>query len=143
MFIPDNFDLYELFSKSFYFEHDGHPQRLWNVFDDRLLYSIDRIRKRFGQMVANDWYWGGANQYRGWRPTDCDVGAELSQHKYGRAIDLKPVNVSVDDIRNIILANPFHEDFKYITCLEMGVSWLHMDVRNHNKLKHGILLIYP
>jgi len=143
MFIPDSFELYELFPRYFYSLHRGAEQKLWGVFDDRLLYSMDRLRKRYGPLVANDWYWGGRNQFRGWRPTDCGIGAEWSQHKYGRAIDLKPVKVSVDQIRADILGNPFCEDFKFITCVEMGVSWLHMDVRNHDKAKYGILRIYP
>ena len=144
MFIPGGFELYELFPKWFYQSSRGiEPYKLWGVFDNRLLFTMDRLRKRYGPMVANDWYWDGVNNYRGWRPTDCEVGAEFSQHKYGRAVDLKPVKVSVDEIREDILADPFHEDFKYIACLEMGVSWLHLDVRNHDKAKYGILLVYP
>jgi len=142
MFIPDSFELYELFPRYFYNLHRAE-QKLWGVFDDRLLYSMDRLRKRYGPLVANDWYWGGRNQFRGWRPTDCDVGAEFSQHKYGRGVDLEPVKVSVDQIRADISGNPFCEDFKFITCVEMDVSWLHIDVRNHDKAKHGILRIYP
>ena len=36
-----------------------------------------------------------------------------------------------------------HEDFKYITCIEDKVSWLHFDVRNWNKKEDGILVVNP
>jgi len=141
MFIPEGFELYELFPPEIFRSYQ--PLTLWGVFDDRLKITMDRLRKRYGPMVANDWYWGGANQYRGWRPWDCKIGAELSQHKFGRAIDLKPVKESVDKVRADVLADPWNDDFRYITCIEMEVPWLHIDTRNRDKAKYGILLVYP
>lgn len=148
MFIPDGFKLYELLPKNFYEDHynSSNLPKLWNMFDYRLKYTIHMLRKRYGTLIANDWYWGGVNQYRGWRPTDCTVGAKFSQHKYGRAIDLKTPRTArkkASDIREDILRDPFHEDFKYITCVEMGVSWLHFDVRDHDKKTYGILEVWP
>jgi len=148
MFIPGGFELYELFPKAFY-EDNFSPRnipKLWGVFDYRLKYTMDRLRVRYGPLVANDWYWGGVNQYRGWRPTDCIIGAKFSQHKYGRAVDLKTGRGSkktVQEIRGDILKDPFNEDFKYITCLEMNITWLHFDIRDYNKEKFGILKVYP
>jgi len=144
MFIPDGFELYELFPKNFYLEHyrPANIPKMWNVFDYRLKYTMDRLRKRYGPLVANDWYWGGVNQYRGWRPTDCIVGADFSQHKYGRAIDLKTTK-KTDGTVFTIRDDINHEDFKYITCVEMNITWLHIDVRDYNKEKFGILKVYP
>jgi hypothetical protein len=142
MFIPDYFELYELLPPDIYSKYHGHPQKLWGMFDDRLLKTLHNIRHRYGKMVMNTWHWGGQNKYRGWRPWNTQVGAELSQHKFGRAGDPVPVETSAEDIRLDILADPFHPDFKYITGIEMGVAWLHIDVRNWNKTKYGILKIY-
>lgn len=145
MFIPDGFELYELLPKAFYqsYYSPDNAMKLWNIFDYRLKYTIHHLRKLYGTMVMNDWIWGGVNQYRGWRPTDCICGARFSQHKYGRAGDLKPTKVSVHKVREDILSNPFSIEFKYITCVEMDVTWLHVDVRDHDKKKHGILKVYP
>ena len=138
MYIPDHFKLYELLPKSYY----KKDNRLWNIFDDRLLITIDNLRNKYGKMLVNDWYWKGENQYRGWRPLDCKVGAEFSQHKFGRAVDLILLEVDVNMVRKEIIDNQFSEDFKYITCMEDNTSWLHIDVRNHNK-KNGILIVLP
>ena len=97
------------------------------------------IRKRYGKMIVNTWLWGGANQYRGWRPFNCKEGAELSQHKFGRAIDLNPVELLASDIRIDIKAKKYSYDFRFITCIEDNVNWLHIDCRNTDRL----LIIVP
>ena len=87
-------------------------------------------------MVANTWYWGGRHQWRGFRTCDCTVGADYSQHRYGRASDLMPVEVTSEEIRNDIIQG---ENFLYITCIECKVIHLHHDERNYR----GLLLVYP
>jgi hypothetical protein len=52
------------------------------------------------------------------------------------------METSIDLIREDILQNKYPDDFKYITCIEMDVSWLHIDCRNYDKLNNGIKLIY-
>ncbi len=130
------FKLYELVPKATYELLKNRPWVIWQLFDERILYSADRIRKRYGKMLANTWYWGGGHQYRGWRPHDCDVGAVYSQHKFGRAIDLEPIEVTAEEIRQDIKKG---ENFRYITCIEENVSWLHIDVRNYK----GLLIVKP
>lgn len=143
MFIPKYFELYELVPPNTYWKYHLEPVKLWGIFDDRLLRTIERLRVRYGKMVMNTWYWGGHHKERGWRHENTLTGALFSQHKNGRAGDLVPTEVSPDQIRRDILADPWHPDFKYITCLEMNIPWLHIDLRNHNKGGSGILLVYP
>lgn len=132
------FELYELLPQDFYINYKNN-NNIWFCFDGRILETVDRLRARYGRLIANDWYWGGQNQYRGWRPFNCEVGAKLSQHKFGRAIDLIPKEITVDEIRNDIKKNYESDDtFRYITCIEDGVGWLHVDCRYY---KYGLLII--
>lgn len=140
---PINFELYELYPKAFYYRWKHISHILWQLWDDRVLYTLQRLRNRYGKMSMNDWYWEGNNQYKGFRPANCGIGGILSQHKFFKAADPSPVDYTADKIREDILNDPFCNDFKYITCLEMGVSWLHFDVRNWDKEKEGILKVYP
>jgi hypothetical protein len=145
MFIPDKFQLYEFLPKEFYETYYPiHGEKLWMMFDYRIKYSMDRIRKRYDcPFVMNDWKWGGNNQYRGWRPFDCKIGALISQHKWARASDSKPVGeITAGDIRKDIFADPWHEDFKFITRIEMDKTWLHIDCGDHPKEVFGIKKIY-
>lgn len=143
MYQPKKFALYELVPREI-FENtpDSRRYRLWNIFDDRALVTLDRLRKRHGKMNVNTWFWGGVSQYRGWRPFSCTIGADLSQHKFGRGFDCLFVDADVKEVRIAILSADI-EAYEFITCVEMGVSWLHFDTRNWDKEKDGILKVYP
>lgn len=144
MHIPGYFKLYELLPKDFYNKYLSYKgDNLWFLFDDRLLKCADRLRERYGKMIANTWYWGGKHQYRGWRPFDCTVGSAFSQHKFGRALDLVPDECTAEEIRKDILQSKNQDIFIDITCIETKVSWLHVDVRNWDKPNKGIFLVNP
>jgi len=143
MYVPKHFVLEELLPRQIYFDlmREDKLDYAWGIFDDRILWTADALRIRYGKMIVNTWKWGGLSQFRGWRPFDCKVGADWSQHKFGRALDLVPAEVSVEKIRSDIKAEPFLEHFMYITCIEDNVSWLHFDCRNWDKIKDGLLIV--
>jgi len=137
---PKHFALHELLPK---YEFSTLPKVTgWGLFDPRLLWTTDRLRERFGAAYINNWKWGGNSQFRGLRPFDCPVGAQFSAHKFGRAVDMTFKNATAKEIRTHILANPQDEAYQHITCIEMKVSWLHIDTRNYNT-ENGVLKIYP
>lgn len=145
MYIPKFFELYEFLPKDFY--NKWYPisgNRLWQLLDIKLLVTCDRLRRRYGKVEINNWYWKKDgqryNQWSGLRTPDSPYGTALSQHRFGRAGDLKFYNVTAEEIRDDIKTNPFHEDFIYITGLEERVSWLHIDFRNWEKKKNGLYL---
>ena len=148
-YIPKYFKLYEWLPVYFYNKWEPvYGEGLWELlFDKRILITGDRLRERYGVMVMNDWQWRQldqyVNQYRGYRPLDCSIGAKLSDHKKGIALDAKFKNYSVDEIREDIKKKPFDKTFEYITCIEEGVSWLHASCRERDKVKNGIQIIRP
>jgi len=143
MYQPKYFRIGELVPKPFYEIHADKALNIWFVFDYRLLWTIDQLREKWGPLVANTWLWGGSSHYRGYRPADSTVGAALSQHKFGRAVDLIPIAEPVEDIRKDIIDKPYHPSYQHITCIEEDVSWLHIDVRNWDKRSNNILIIKP
>jgi hypothetical protein len=154
MYKPDHFELRELLSEHYWKTMwPLYGDRLWQIFDERLLITMDRIRKRYlCPFIANTWFKNSltiAYKYREWSGyrdhTSPDIEKEgsenygnISQHRFGRAVDMLPTGLTAEEIRIDILNSPNHEDFKYITAIEKGVSWLHIDVRNHDKQAHGI-----
>lgn len=144
MYRTDHFKLYELLPKDFYEAHKHEEDRLWFMFDARMLWTADQLWNLYGPtVVANDYRWGGGNQYRGWRPWDCEIGSDLSQHKFGRALDQKFKHATAEEVRRAIKADPWKDEFRYITCIEDGMSWLHFDTRNWLKDKYGLLIVNP
>jgi len=141
MYLPNFFKPFELLPRELFCRTKKPDGLLSVLFDDRILKAADRLRDQYGPMQANDWFWGGPNQFRGFRPFDCPVGAKLSQHKFGRAIDLLPLDAPVDDIRSDLIEHPAIAG-GLVTCIEADVPWLHIDCRNHNP-ENGLLVIRP
>lgn len=139
MYKCNHFRIEELVPQDTFEEFRDDQNSLWWIFDQRVLYVIDRLRDDYGVMNCNDWLWGGKYNYRGFRPMEYKYGANLSQHRFGRAMDLVPKSVHPDDIRKDIL-NYEREYMRDIRGLEMDISWLHVDVRNQ---KGKILKFYP
>ena len=104
MYKPKHFHLFELVPK---IDYDLKPPwLLWALLDERMLITADQLRERYGRMNANTWKWlENGPQYRGWRPPNCTVGAEFSQHKYGRALDSVFSGVTAEEIRQDIKEN--------------------------------------
>lgn len=142
-YIPDNFILEELIPPELFNAWKDIQQKAWQSADYGALKTLQNLRNRYGKMRMNNWHTGGPNKYKGLRPMEYQGLTYLSQHKWFKAFDPTPLSEDPEKIRQDILADPFHEDFKYITCIEMGVSWLHFDTRNWDKVKHGILKVYP
>lgn len=134
------FDLKELFPP-FIYNNTANKEVLWWLMDSRILITIDMLRDKYGPILCNNWEQG--LRERGFRDPSTLTGAKYSQHKHGRAVDLSFYKTTVDAVRNDILNNPFAEEFKYITCVEIDVTWLHIDVRNWDKTNDGILKVKP
>jgi len=140
MYKCEHFDIRELVPSSLH-ESAESVSELWLLFDKVALIILDYLREDYGKMICNDWVWGGENHYRGFRPFSCDVGAALSQHKFGRAFDVIPSEkTSVEQIRQDI-SEQKKNYMKYISAIEMEVDWLHFDIRN--TLSRKVLKIWP
>ena len=138
MYIPKYVAIEELIPQEVYENTSTNRKSLlWYIFDSRTLMTIDQLRENHGKVRVNNWPWNGSFNYRGYRPPNCTVGAELSQHRFGRGIDSDYENSTAEEVRQDILEHPLR--YPYITCIEMEVNWVHFDTRNYN----GVLKIYP
>jgi len=108
--------------------------RAWQLLDERALITLDKLRKRYGQMTVNNWKWGGDRKWSGLRTPESKWYSLYSQHTYGRAFDCLFADTTAEEVRQDILANPDDDTFKLIGSIELGVSWLHYDVRNCDRI---------
>ena len=107
----------------------------WELLDEALLRTLDRLRKRYGPVIVNDYKWTGDREWSGLRTPDSPYYSPYSQHTFGRAADCLFEHVSVQEVRKDILVRPEYRTFELINSVEMGVSWLHFDVRNCGRIK--------
>lgn len=131
MYICQNFDISELVPEKIYSQYG---QEAWELLDDRLLITIDAVSDFFGSCVINDYMSGGRRQWSGLRTSDCPWYTQRSQHNFGRAVDLVFADITAEKAREKILKHR-EKLFPFITSMELNVSWVHIDVRNHKALK--------
>ena len=140
---PTHFDLEELVDPVTW---NLLGDKAWWLLDPRLLWTLDQIRERYNRAVTiNTWKWRTDKPFtlRGFRPSSAALGGFHSQHRYGRAADFDVEGMAADEVRQDILTHPDEAAFQYITCLETDISWVHLDCRNWDRAKHGILLVKP
>ena len=126
-----HFKIHELVPKHIY---EKHGERSWKFIDERLIKTIDKLKEHFnnGTMTINNYHWGGNREWSGLRTPQSPQYSETSQHSLGNAIDAVFSDYTAQEVRNYIIDNP-HE-FEYIKGIELGVSWLHIDVRNEDRV---------
>lgn len=118
-------------------------ERCWQLFDPRLLRTLDALRDLWGPTVINTWHTGGQFRFRGYRPPTESTGARYSQHRCGRGADMHFLEADVPRVRAHILERQDLPEYRGITCVELDVTWLHIDCRNHDKAGLGILQVRP
>lgn len=95
--------------------------------DPRILWTLDQLRKTIGKPITvNNWREGGPFSQRGFR-NDPGTGAQLSQHRFGRAVDFDIAGISAQEFRAAVKAGTFATELTYITRIEDGVNWIHLD----------------
>lgn len=160
MYKPEHFELHELVYPEIYeqYHRTNRLHLVWGILDRYALWTIDQLRKRYGSCTINNWYQktdkgftirkgSGVFIESGLRKDDTTTGSSLSQHKFGRAFDLKFRNIAAPDIvkemDNMGLfksgswrsdPDPKFDPFRYLTTIERSLngvpcSWLHVDTR--------------
>lgn len=109
-------------------------QKAWQLLDERMLITLDRLREKYGSMTINNWSYGGAREWSGLRTPESPYYSKYSQHSYGRAFDIIFKHVTAEKVRQDILENPDDETFELINSFEEGTSWLHVDCRSVERL---------
>lgn len=129
MYQPKHFKVQELVPPSIY---EKRKEKAIELIDERVLITLDQLREFFGLCTINNWNFGGNFSQSGLRTPEAKEYSPTSQHSFGRAMDCKFRDHKAEDIRQHILNNRLL--FPYITFMEDGVSWLHFDVRNCQRI---------
>lgn len=133
MKVSSNFNLKEFIDPYTYGKFGDSS--IWFI-DNRIITLAQFIRERLNKpCTINNWSNGGQYQYSGFRPPQCTVGAKLSQHRFGRGIDIKVNGLTPDELREDIITN--FDVYKKIglTTIEDGEfapTWCHIDIRETN-----------
>lgn len=133
-------------------------EKAWWFVDARIAWTADAIWEYFNgeqflgvyplpagrasrRVWINNYQWGGPRKYSGYRPPECTVGVDESQHRFCRAIDFVVEGIPAEFVREVILRKDRDISFQFITAMEVRVNWNHVDCRNTTKDK--IILFTP
>jgi hypothetical protein len=98
--------------------------------DDRLIAFAEKLRRVLDKpIVINNWHNKGAYSNSGLRSFSCPEGALFSDHKFGKAIDIKVANMSGPEVADFL--EKHWADYNFlITSIEKGTpSWTHVSTR--------------
>ena len=109
----------------------------WVLLDHNILRAADWLRERFGPISINGLYKGVLFTESGLRRANTTTGAKFSQHKSGKALDLKFHNIEEGDVYGFIMANQEQAYRMGIRRVENiaftgrvgGGGWLHIDCK--------------
>ena len=112
-------------------DHEVLPKELrnyrWEWFiDKRIVEVAQKLRDVFGPITINN----DRFNWSGYRTPGCGVGAQFSQHRFGRALDLKFKNTTPEEVQKYILENESDFIEAGLTRLENAEktkTWLHID----------------
>ncbi len=99
------------------------------LLDDRIIAAFKRLRVKYPDIYCNNWHVGGIFKQSGFRD-DVKTGAEFSQHRYGRGLDIHTSKSSLQAIYSDIVRN--RHQWPEITCVEdikITKGWIHIDCR--------------
>ena len=101
------------------------------LVDSRIITLAQFFHDYFGVGVTiNNWSTGGQYKESGTRSFLSKTGAVLSQHKYGRAIDMKLTGMDPEDVRREIRIKWPLFKAKGLTTIEKDTpTWVHADCR--------------
>lgn len=142
MKVSDHFVLQEFCYPELYQEFS--EKSLWFI-DQRIINIAEFLRTEFNKpCVINNWHIGGNYKESGLRALNSYTGAKYSQHKFGRAADIRVKDVSVERVFEFIhgawnqlskLGLTTVEDIQYT------ISWVHLDCRNTGSKE--LLIVKP
>ena len=132
MYKCKHFSIHELVPPNVF---NARQEKAWELLDERLLITLDKLRERFGLITVNNYYWGKDREWSGLRTSDSPFYSPFSQHTFGRAADCLFSDISAEEVRKEILHNSLDPDYELIGSVELGVSWLHFDTRNCERIK--------
>ena len=113
----------------------------WEWFIDfRIVEVAQKLRDIFGPITINN----DRFNWSGYRTADCGVGAQFSQHRFGRALDLKFANTTPEEVQKYIIEH--ESEFMALGLRRMEnaaktKTWLHIDCMHTGKEK--IIIFNP
>lgn len=122
-----HFIIQQLVSREIY---EALGDKAWDLLSPNLCITADQLYEHFGRYTVNNWHTGGKFSQSGLRDANSMVGAPLSRHKKGEALDAKPLDVTPQFMHAEIIR--LKDKFPLLNVLEdiaATPTWVHCSVQ--------------
>lgn len=102
------------------------------LIDPKIVAVCDLLREHAGPLTVNNWHTKGKYKSSGFRAVWDNTGGVLSQHRCGRAADVKSKKYKPGQLLSIIMQHKAEFMAAGLTCIEslqFTPTWLHLDCR--------------
>ncbi len=128
-----------MLTKNFIIQEFVTPE-IYKIFGENSIWFIDKRIINVAQYLRetlnvpatiNNWHSGGQYKESCLRNFQTSTGAKYSQHKYGRAADIKFYGLTPEEVRDYIRKNfPVLSTMGLTTIEKDTPTWVHVDCRN-------------
>lgn len=124
-----SFELKEFISQETWDKYHEQSYQFVSYFQVNLAHLVLKLANK--AVYINTWsYSKNGNNYRGYRPPNCKVGAKFSLHKTSDALDFNVEGMTTRDVHKLIFDN--HKAFwdigvRRIEHAAHTVTWVHCD----------------
>lgn len=127
MNLTPHFDLQELVPPEIFSIYSYNS--IW-FLDPVMVALVEQLRVDLNTPITiNNWHTGGKYKNSGYRSPDCLEGAKYSQHKFGRACDIRVKGMTPEQVRQYLRDN-YHLYEDGLTTIEKDTpTWVHIDCR--------------
>lgn len=142
LILAPNFILQEFIPPDIYAERGDKSIEL---LDNRIISLAQFFRDYFGSIIINNWDSGGQYKESGLRSFTTTTGAKWSQHKLGRAADLKFSNTTPQKAYAEVLKHQklfYEKGLRVMEDIAFTATWLHIDCRVTSKINE-IVIVKP
>lgn len=115
------------------------PPQVFDVYGERSIWFLDQrlitlaqaLRDDLGRpVIINNWHSKGRYKESGFRMPHTPTGGALSQHKFGRAVDIKVAGMVPEKVRQHLRDNfEIYHAFGLTTIEKDTTTWTHLDLR--------------
>lgn len=118
---------------------NARGEKAIQLFDANAIRLLEWMRERYGPCQINDWHRGGQFSQSGLRTVEFygspdKYFASFSQHKYGRAFDMKFSGKTAVEVREDMKIQWPSSGLGFSVSMESDVTWVHVDTRISDKL---------
>lgn len=137
---PKNFRIEELVPEDVY---NLRGDKSWELLNPRMLVSVQELREYLNKpVILNNWDNDGDRHNQVFRTADYYDRLSFSQHLLGNAADPFVPGVEAEELRQIVISRKKKGKLEYVTGMEDGVNWLHIDCRATDRLNKDGLFIF-